>query len=501
MKLSKGPAILVAVAATSLGIASIAPVLASSPPYSATPFAPVSSPIGVAATTTQVLVTSGYFPNAFGQGGETIDSLASSGTYTSVGTVPAATAAADCAAFYSALGSDNVEAYLAVSPGLGGFAAGNLYVTDGPCIWQYTPNSSGGFNSPTLFTTVPQIASQQPSDNPELAVGITFDTVGTYGYDMILTSVDGSIYTVNSSGGVTQLTQPGSLTNAPLGTYIEGPAVAPLSFMPYGGDLIVASETSPGTVYAYNPSSLSGAMAGTEFVPIASVPSAENVQVVPASVCSFGSSGDAWFSATYGQGQVSALPAADLSPYAGDLIINSEYPADTTAGSYVPNATVLAPNSDATGVTTTSLVDNLAQQEGQAVVQCPPPSGGFVTGGGNLDDVNGNNLTFGFVAHMVNGSPSGHTTVVEHSTSGINFQSTGYSSISVSGCIATYSGTGTVNGSGTYNFTVTAVDSRMSGCPYATDEFGIQITDATTGTTAFYQPLSPLEQGSGIQIH
>ncbi len=496
MRLTKGPGIVVAIAAASLGIASIAPVIATGPPYNATEFAKVLSPIGVAATPSQVLVTSGYFGGAFGAGGETIDSLSSTGgTYTQVGTVPAAPAGSP----FGAIFGDNVEAYPAVSPGLGGFPAGNLYVTDGPYIWEYAPNSSG-FSTPTLFATIPQIAYQQPIGNPELAVGITFDTVGTYGYDMILTSVDGSIYTVNSSGVSNELTSLVLSTDAPLGTYIEGPAVAPLSFVPYGGDLIVASESNS-EVYAYNPASFSGepaAIPRTEFVPIASVPSAENVQVVPESVCSFGTSEDAWFSATYGQGQVSALPTAALTPYEGDLIVNSEYPGQT-AITGAPNATVLAPTTSFTGVTTTTLVNNLAQQEGQAVVQCPPPSGGFVTGGGNLDDVNGQNLTFGFVANMVNGLPSGHTTVVEHSTTGFNFKSSGYSSISVNGCIATYTGTGTYDGTGGYDFTVNAVDSRISGCPYPTDEFSIQIT--SSGSTVFYQPLTPLEQGSGIQIH
>src|SRR5579863_5040838 len=100
------------------------------------------------------------------------------------------------------------ESYLAVSAGLGGFPAGEVYVLLHDQIYQIPP--AGG--SPTLFATLPAATH-----------GIVFDQIGNFGYDMIVTTRIGRIfsgvYRVNSAGQV----------SSPVATFkslIEGPAIA-----------------------------------------------------------------------------------------------------------------------------------------------------------------------------------------------------------------------------------------------------------------------------------
>src|SRR5205823_5910898 len=124
---------------------------------------------------------------------------------------------------------------IAVSPGLGGFPAGNVYVTVNNGVYVFPP--TGG--TATLFATLPDILN---GNN-----GITFDAVGTFQNKMIVVDHKGHVVTVDSTGASTMI--------ANVHEQLEGPVVAPTSFAPYGGFLLATDEfTNGGTVWAINPS-------------------------------------------------------------------------------------------------------------------------------------------------------------------------------------------------------------------------------------------------------
>jgi hypothetical protein len=223
------------------------------------------------------------------------------------------------------------EDYLAISPGLGGYPANYIYVVQGPNIIQVSP--SGG--SVTHFATIASL--------PETHNGITFDQVGTFGYAMIITGSTGEVWRVSSSGAKTLV------ANAPSG--MEGPVVAPLSFAPYGGQIIAASELL-GRVYAISPA---GAVAT-----VAMVNDAESVHVVPNSVCNFGNSGGAFFSAMFPT-HMAKFPAADFAGMGGSLLVTSE------AGG------IWSLSSVGGSIVQTVFNGNIGQHEGSAFVDCTVP--------------------------------------------------------------------------------------------------------------------------------
>jgi hypothetical protein len=116
------------------------------------------------------------------------------------------------------------------------------------------------------------------------------------------------------------------------------------------------------------------------------------------------------------------------------------------------------------------------------------PSAGFVTGGGWIDSPSGacryaactvattGKATFGFVSKYLKGAtvPTGNTEFQFHA-GGLNFRSSNYEWLVVNGNSgrAQYKGTGTINGSGTFGFILTAYD----GVP---DRFRIKIWDVGT---------------------
>src|SRR5213593_1135959 len=71
---------------------------------------------------------------------------------------------------------------------------------------------------------------------------------------------------------------------------------------------------------------------------------------------------------------------------------------------------------------------------------------------------------FGFVSKYVSGKtvPTGNTEFQFHEA-GMNFSSTVYEWLVVSGSMAQYKGSGTINGAGNYGFLVSAVDGSLTG--------------------------------------
>lgn len=116
------------------------------------------------------------------------------------------------------------------------------------------------------------------------------------------------------------------------------------------------------------------------------------------------------------------------------------------------------------------------------------PTGGFVTGGGHIpvpagslstDPAASGRASFGFNSKYHKGAskPSGNTEFQFHAGA-VNFQSTDYQWLVVSGAKAQYRGTGTVNGVAGYEFLVTAYDGQARGASSTADAFRIKIWDS-----------------------
>ncbi len=135
------------------------------------------------------------------------------------------------------------------------------------------------------------------------------------------------------------------------------------------------------------------------------------------------------------------------------------------------------------------------------------PNGGFATGGGwYIDLTSGSKANFGFNAKYQNNSsvPTGN---IEFKVGSLNFKSTAYDWLVVSGANAQFKGTGTVNGSGQYAFFVTVMDGQASGGG-GVDKFRIKIWDLATGQVIYDNQMgaddalpTTVVQGGSIVIH
>src|SRR5262245_40068547 len=200
-KFSPGTRIALSIA----GLLSLAVILYAANP---SPFATVNTPVGVAASGTNLIVTE-YC-------GHNVDTIDCHGNVTLLATLPGL--------------SDCKEELVTIAPSqaaTAGFNQGDIFVTQGAAIYKVT----GG--TVTLFAVMPVCADYH--------TGVTFDHVGTFGYNMIVTCVNGAIWQVDGTGIPTFI--------ADTATWTEAPAVPPLSFGPYGGQILVADEFS-GSVHA-----------------------------------------------------------------------------------------------------------------------------------------------------------------------------------------------------------------------------------------------------------
>src|SRR5438876_41476 len=80
--------------------------------------------------------------------------------------------------------------------------------------------------------------------------GITFDHEGTFGFNMIVTSENGVVLQVDNLPVPSPAPTPPHVTViARTGIELEGPAVVPREFGPYGGQILAADENN-GAVHA-----------------------------------------------------------------------------------------------------------------------------------------------------------------------------------------------------------------------------------------------------------
>jgi len=196
------------------------------------------------------------------------------------------------------------ERYIAVPPAWFG---GDLFATQGRIAFRI----SGG--------TVIRFAKLPPSVPPN-GIGITFDRVGNWGGDMILTSHDGQVWRVSASGSATFV--------ADLGAQAEGPAVAPPSFSAAPGDSLVANKFA-NTVYAVEPD-------GTVMA-LASWDSPEKVDSFPSQPCTVGAGGPVYLVALRGDDQLVGFPRGNFTGLGGAMVTSE---LETTMANLANNGTI-----------------------------------------------------------------------------------------------------------------------------------------------------------------
>ncbi len=282
--------------------------------YAANPsfFAPANQPIGVAAAPTDLIVSEYCSQN--------IDTLNCAGQVSLLATIPGPVG--PC-----------LEKYVAIAPvqsGNAGFTPRDLFVTQGDQVYQIRPPGPA-----TPFATIPGCDADH--------TGITFDHVGTFGYKMIVTCNNGGVWSVDSTRTVTPI--------ADTGTTLEGPAVVPLNFGPYGGQILVADETYPTAHYP-------GAVHAIDYRPGHTVTyrvfdwtGAEGVYVIPSAPCTF-CSGGAFFQAIQNFNSLYQYPPTDFTNSGGSILVPSENGAgtalvtfDSSSGQYVTSSFDNIPNS------------------------------------------------------------------------------------------------------------------------------------------------------------
>lgn len=160
--------------------------------------------------------------------------------------------------------------------------------------------------------------------------------------------------------------------------------------------------------------------------------------------------------------------------------------------------TTLAPGVYTVGVRAVDAAGNWSATSKEMLVVYDP-DGGFVTGGGHIASPAGalasdpgasGKATFGFVSKYQKGAttPTGNTEF-QFNAGNLNFASTTYDWLVISGARAQYKGSGTVNGVAGYKFLLTATDGAVNGGG-GVDKFRIKITkdgtvvyDNLVGTT------------------
>src|SRR6266478_2483476 len=201
-----------------------------------------------------------------------------------------------------------LERYMSVSPAVSvnaGFAPRDVYITQGNEIFKFTP-PAGPLVS---FTSLPACGNDH--------TGITFDHVGTFGNNMILSCENGTIWTVNGVGTSSLV------ATLPINIENEGPAVAPLSFGPFGGQVLMTNDND-----AVNAVRNDGFVTLNAFV-IGAGSGPESVQVIPDTLCTFCQGNGTYFQAVEA-GCCGAFPGlyeyfpTDFTAFPGDILVPCE---------------------------------------------------------------------------------------------------------------------------------------------------------------------------------
>ncbi len=142
------------------------------------------------------------------------------------------------------------------------------------------------------------------------------------------------------------------------------------------------------------------------------------------------------------------------------------------------------------------------------------PGGGFLTGAGNYNSQAGwdmqntqatGKVILGINAQYTTGNTPTGQSKINFNAGNIDFKSTSYQWLVVSGAKATLKGNGTVNGSGNYTFLISGIDGSQTGGPNLirvkiTDSSNNVIYDTQSGAPDTADPTTALSSGS-IKVH
>src|SRR6266481_2625718 len=204
-----------------------------------------------------------------------------------------------------------LERYMAVAPtvsAIAGFAPRDIFITQGNEIFKFT-QPAGPIVS---FTTLPACGNDH--------TGIKFDHEGTFGNKMILSCENGTIWSVNGAGA------PSLVATLPINIENEGPAVAPLSFGPFGGQILTTNDND-----AVNAIRNDGFVTLNAFVTGAGT-GPESVQVIPNQLCPFCTNQpNGYYFQAVEAGSFGSFPGlyayptvTDFSSFAGDILVPCE---------------------------------------------------------------------------------------------------------------------------------------------------------------------------------
>ena len=242
-------------------------------------FAAIPSPTAVAATSHELVALSGASCS-------TVYSVATNGSVSILATL--VTSLTSCA-----------ESAIAISPGLGNFATGEVFVLLAGEL----------FEVPAAGSSAPIAAALTLANLTRGNMGLAFDATGTFGYTLL--AVGGSHGFVDEIDAASEVRSLGSF-----GVNVEGPAVAPTGFGTVGGELVVA-QSFGSSVLAMDPTG--------SVRPFASYGSpAEGISFVPTIACSFSTTGDAYFVADTSNNSLLAVPASTFGKVAGSGLILGE---------------------------------------------------------------------------------------------------------------------------------------------------------------------------------
>jgi hypothetical protein len=263
------------------------------------------------------------------------------------------------------------ENYFYISPGLGGFPAGAVFIAN--------PTSATTFaiyRDAAVF--IPSITDSDPAH-----AGMTFDTVGTFGNALIVTT-SSKVHGFNSAG-VEVFNY-----NTPSGVLLESATVAPLTNSACPGCLYLTTgsegSSNPGNIYiihAGSPNGTAPTLVGTapagQFEP-------ESILFVTPEVCTMTGTTFSYMVSAYAAGpQIDLTPSntgallaytqAQIAPYMGKALVHFEGSRSEPGSIYVFDPVTHAFSLFSTPTPIPAVTPNFYQLEGASLVACAPATG------------------------------------------------------------------------------------------------------------------------------
>jgi PEP-CTERM motif-containing protein len=204
------------------------------------------------------------------------------------------------------------ELYVSSALGLGGFTSGEIFASNGDQGGLYHFSNTG--SNLGVFT----VTGSGSSLNSEYVKGIAFDPFGNYGHNMLVSTNQGNLYEVTSSGVATLLAHVSATAGHASPVVLEGIDFAPLSFGPVGGQAVVASE-SENTLFAVDPG---GVVTNMSTLGV-TISAAEEIGFVPLNLGSGGPL-EGFYAAAFPSSGIQKADASQFAGMLGDAIVTSE---------------------------------------------------------------------------------------------------------------------------------------------------------------------------------